>query len=281
MSPVIDAHLHLWQLGGTDYAWVTPELGPLHRSFGPDDIESELVVEQIDGVVLVQADDTPDDTRYMLSVAAEKNWVAGVIGWVPLDQPMIARQQLDELQENRVFRGVRHLVHTDPRPDFMDLPTVRESLRDVSGRGLTLDVPDAWPRHFSQALGIANALPDLTIVLDHLGKPPIGTGEFSAWQKAIAEIARYPNVFAKVSGLRKVGTPYTANRIAPAFDTALAHFGAERLMWGSDWPMAIADGGYGAARAVLAELIGALSPSEAASLRGGTASAVYCLADAP
>ena len=152
---IVDAHLHLWDLTRSEYGWITPELGALHATFTPEQAAAELAAVGVGSAVLVQAEDSERDTDLMLEAAREHAWVAGVVGWVQLDDPAIAEQQLDRRQDAPRLCGVRHLVHDDPRDDFLRLPSVRSSLRVLAERGLPFDVPDAWPRHLAATADLA------------------------------------------------------------------------------------------------------------------------------
>jgi L-fuconolactonase len=277
---VVDAHLHLWDLQRSRYAWVTPALGPLHATFTPAQARRELEGSGVTAAVLVQAEDSERDTELMLEVAASEPWVAGVVGWIQLDDPARAEAQLDRWQGFPAIRGVRHLLHDDPREGLLQLPAVRASLRQVADRGLTFDVPDAWPRNLLATADLAAAIPDLPVVIDHLGKPPFGRSDWPAWRSALASAAGQPNVVAKVSGLEQPGRPLSAEEVRPAWDAALELFGPDRLMWGSDWPMTVRSGGYAPTRRVLEELVAELSPTERSAVREGTATRVYRLARA-
>ena len=224
---VIDAHLHLWDRSRGGYAWITPELGPLDRDFGPDEASAELRAAGVDAAILVQADDSASDTRFMLDVAHRHDWVAGVVGWVPLDDTRAAAAALDELDAEPLLRGIRHLVHDDPRDEFLDLPAVRASLAAVAAHGLAFDVPDAWPRHLAGAGRVARAVPELTVVIDHLAKPPVGTDAFAAWEAELRRVAALPNTMAKFSGLHLPGVPFTVDTVAALLDVALDAFGAD------------------------------------------------------
>jgi L-fuconolactonase len=274
---VIDAHLHLWDLQRSAYSWITPELGPLHTTITADRAHGELAAVGVERAVLVQAEDSVTDTEFMLEVAAEHDWVAGVVGWVQLDDPAVASAQLDRFAADPAFRGVRHLVHDDPRDEFLALPAVRTSLGLLAERGLPYDVPDAWPRHLAATAELAGALPGLTVVLDHLGKPPHRKPDFPAWQEAFAAVAARPNTVAKVSGLQVRGEPFTVAGIRPAWETALELFGPDRLLWGSDWPMTLLTAGYGGTWEVMAELFGELTEKEQGKILEGTAQRVYRL----
>jgi L-fuconolactonase len=274
---VVDAHLHLWDLERGAYEWITPELGPLHTTFTAEQAHAELRGAGVDRAVLVQAEDSEADTEFMLAVAAAHSWVAGVVGWLKLDDPVAAEGQLDRWSAAPAFVGVRHLVHDDPRDDFLALPAVRTSLSLLADRGLPFDVPDAWPRHLAATAETAMALPELTVVLDHLGKPPHGRPDFAGWRSVLAEVAARPNTVAKVSGLQVRGTPFTADVLRPAWDAALELFGPDRLIWGSDWPMTLLTAGYAGTWDVLSALIGELTADEQQKILAGTACRVYRL----
>jgi L-fuconolactonase len=274
---VVDAHLHLWDLERSAYSWITPELGPLHTTITPERAHAELRGAGVDQAILVQAEDSEADTELMLEVAAAHHWVAGVVGWVQLDDPAVAEAQLDRWSSDPAFVGVRHLVHDDPRDDFLALPAVRTSLGLLAARGLPYDVPDAWPRHLGATGELAAALPELTVVVDHLGKPPHGRPDLPEWRSVLADVAARPNTVAKVSGLQVRGVPFTADVLRPAWDAALELFGPERLIWGSDWPMTLLTAGYAGTWEVMAGLIGELTPDEQQKILAGTAGRVYRL----
>ena len=277
-TTTVDAHLHIWDLERSEYAWLTPALGPLHATFTPEQARAELHDAGVASAVLVQAEDSVRDTELMLDAARRHPWIAGVVGWVQLDDPEVADQQLERWQAAPRFCGVRHLVHDDPRDDFLRLPGVRASLRRLAERGLPLDVPDAWPRHLAATAELAGALPDLRIVVDHLGKPPFGDTEWERWRATLRDVAARPNTTAKVSGLQVPGRPFTVAEVRPAWEAALELFGPGRLMWGSDWPLTVLVGGYGQAWHVMSSLIAELSPHEQEMVLAGTARSVYGLA---
>jgi L-fuconolactonase len=275
----IDAHLHLWDLDAGEYAWLTPEHGALYSTFTAEQARAELDAAGVESAILVQAEDTLRDTGYLLGVAEQNPWVAGVVGWVPLDEPRAAEAALDRWGEHPAFRGVRHLVHDDPRTDFLELAEVRSSLASLARRGLAFDVPDAWPAHLDQAGDVARALPELTVVVDHLAKPPVGRDAFGAWHSSLDAVAALPNTVAKVSGLTLPGVPFTAEALRPAWDAALELFGPSRLMYGGDWPITVRYGGYQRAWAVYAEWIGELSAAEQEHILWNTAVTTYSLSD--
>lgn len=273
----IDAHLHLWNRAVSDYAWITPELGRLFDDFGPEQARAELTAAGIDAAILVQAEDSEADTRFMLDVARAHDWVAGVVGWVPLERPRRASAALDGLAEETALCGIRHLVHDDPRDGFLDLAGVRASLAEVARRGLAFDVPDAWPRHLAAAGRLARDLPELTVVIDHLAKPPVGSDEFDAWLREFRAVAELPNTVAKFSGLHLPGVPFGTGSVQPLWDIALEAFGPERLMYGGDWPMSVSHGGYQPTWEVMRGCLDGLAAPELGAVLGRTAERVYAL----
>lgn len=275
----IDAHLHLWDLTSGGYTWLHRAGPELHRSFLPAEAEALLDAAGIHGAILVQAEDSTEDTAFMLA-ACRHRFVRGVVGWVQLDSPGAAAEQLARWLQEPAFVGVRHLVHDDPRPDYLSVPEVRASLSLVAQAGLTFDIPDAYPGHLDQVAGLAAALPDLRIVVDHLGKPPrSANAEFRRWEQQLRKAAELPNVVAKVSGLRADGAEYTADSLRRTWDIALDAFGTQRLLYGGDWPVSGPDQ-YGETLAVIESLAADLAPAEQAAVLGGNAERIYRLPSA-
>lgn len=243
--PVTDAHLHLWDLEASPYAWLAGAPAPLRRTVGIEDVREDLRAHGVTRVILVQADDTPEDTAHMQATAraieahATDSGAgiarADVVGWLPLMDPGAVRAALADPARTDHLVGVRHLVHDEPDAGFLDRPEVAHSLDLLAAAGLPLDVPDAFERHMGQVVRVAQRHPELTVVLDHLGKPPLGDAEaMGRWQEQLEQIAASPNVVAKVSGLATSGD----GDFTEAVEHALTLFGPDRLMVGSDWPIA-------------------------------------------
>lgn len=279
--PRIDAHLHIWDRAVSHYTWLRPDSGELYADFSPADAEAALRSARMDAAVLVQAEDTLRDTEYLLGVADRSSWVAGVVGWVPLDDPPAAEAALERWMRNPAFCGVRQLIHNDPRDALLGYPRVIETLRMIADAGLALDVPDAWPRQLAGMTRAATAVPGLTVVVDHLAKPPIGREDYPAWREALAAAAALPNTVAKLSGLQGGGPALTVDRLRETWDAALELFGPSRLAYGGDWPMTVPHGGYPAVWSVMSALIAELSPSEQGEILGGTAMRVYGIVPPP
>ncbi|MFF2371343.1 amidohydrolase family protein [Agromyces sp. NPDC058110] len=293
MTGIIDSHQHVWNLERAEYAWLTPAAGVLHRTIEMDEVLPEFAAAGVTGTVLVQSADNDDDTDHMFEVAArfdatDAPVVRGVVGYVPLHEPARAAERLAELQQRPRFCGVRNLIHDRPDPRWLRRPDVDETLGLLAAEGVPFDVVGVLPEHLEAVLEISARHPELDIVIDHLNKPPIGaddafgTGAWQPWTSLIAEVAENPRVHAKLSGLYSgVGDPasWTVDTVRPVFEHALAVFGADRLMYGGDWPVSLIAGGYTRVWQGISALFGELGDAERADILSGTASRFYSLDD--
>ena len=279
--PRVDAHQHFWSIREVDYRWLTASrYGPIYRDFGPDDLEPLLQAAGVTHTITVQAANSFAETDAMLARAERCDWIAAVTGWVPLLEPREAERALERYGRDSPFCGVRHLVHDEPDPDWLLRAPVRESLALLAEREVVFEIPAVFPRHLVHVPMLAEELPELTIVIDHLAKPPIARGELEPWATQVAAAASYPNVYAKVSGLNTAADPerWSAEDLRPFVEVALQLFGPERLMFGSDWPVCLLAGDY---MRVWEETLRALEGLPAAArdaVLGGTAATVYGLA---
>lgn len=283
VTHLTDTHLHLWDRSGGGYGWLEGAPEALRRDARWDEVAPQHAALGTTRVVLVQADDTLEDTRAMQVSAERIESLPGsvdqvdVVAWLPLADPVRTAALLDDAAAMRRVVGVRHLVHDDPDPGFLDRPEVRESLALLAGRGLPLDVPDAFPRHLDQAKRLAGEVDDLVVVLDHLGKPPLGDApEMARWEQALRGFAGRATTVAKLSGLSTSGQGYAAvEDLRAAVDLALDLFGPERLMFGSDWPIAPVPFDLGSGTGDLLALLAELPDADRELVLHGTAERVY------
>jgi L-fuconolactonase len=232
----------------------------------------------IERTILVQADNSSDDTVHMFAVADRYDEVAGIVGWVPLADPGSAGQALDRLGSDPRFVGVRHLNHLEPDPDWPLHRDVGRGLSLLEERDLTFDIVATEPRHLEIVPLLAERHSGLRIVVDHLGKPPIASQGWQPWADLLAAAAASPNVSAKVSGLNTAASPgWTAADLQPYVDHAVRCFGADRLMFGGDWPVAILNGDYAEVVAETRKTLAALDDDERSAVMGATAVRVYGL----
>lgn len=277
MTAVVDAHQHFWTLERGKYHWLTAEHGPLYRTFEASELAPQLQQAGVDMTVLVQSDDSFEDTKAMLARSDANEWIGAVVGWVPLDRRGEAEDALDRWEGRGDFVGIRHLIHNEADPDWVVRDAVIDGLRLLAARGLTFDVVAVLPRHLEHVPTLAREVPELRIVIDHLAKPPIVENGWQPWADLLARAAEHENVYAKVSGLNTAADleNWTAKDLTPYIDHALACFGANRLMFGSDWPVAILAGDYEKVWNETHTAVADLSQDEQGALFGGTAVEFY------
>ena len=278
---VLDAHQHFWDPWVADYPWMTGAYQPLHRAYGPSDLAPLLEKSGVTATIVVQARQDVAETHSLLEIAATTPWVAGVVGWVDLTSPAVAETIAAVRDGDHGDRlvGVRHLVHDEPDPEWLLREDVMRGLGVVAEAGLAYDLL-VRGRELPAAKEVARRIPELRFVLDHLGKPPISTQETEPWASAIAEIAALPNVTCKVSGLvtEAKWSAWRPSDLMPYVGMAVDLFGAERLMWGSDWPVCTLAAAYSEVYEVTAEILADLVGDELGWVLGGCAAATYGLA---
>jgi L-fuconolactonase len=284
---VIDAHLHLWNTERLPYEWLQrPENAAINRTFGVEDFRSRAARAGVDRAVLVQAADTAADTEAMFEIASGHPEIAGVVAWVPLDRPDEAAIQLDQLAARPGFAGIRNLIHDQPDPDWLLRPLVGEGLALLEQQGIPFDVISVLPRHLRHVPVLSERYPALRMVLDHLAHPPLGGADpvgpgswtdAAHWGELITAAARNPLVFAKVSGLYPPDPSWTAEDLRSVVEFAFELFGPDRLMFGSDWPVAELGGGYVKMRTELGKLFDQLSAPERDAILSTTATRFYAL----
>ncbi|GAA5071776.1 L-fuconolactonase [Thermocatellispora tengchongensis] len=274
---VIDAHQHFWNLETGSYPWLTPEAGPIYRTFEPEELIPQLAACGVDRTVLVQSANTYADTDAMLAQADAYDFVAAVVGWVPLDRPGEAAEALERYRAHPRFAGVRHLIHDEPDPDWVVREEVIEGLKLLADAGLPYDVVGVLPRHLEHVPTLAEKVPGLRLVLDHLNKPPIKDKGWEPWASLLARAASYPNVYAKVSGLNTAADAetWTAADLRPYVEHAIEVFGPDRLMFGGDWPVAILAGDYAKVWRETNALLDGLPQADRDAILGGTAARCY------
>ena len=274
----VDTHQHLWVLSERSYDWIVPEYGILNADYRPEDVAADVAAAGVTSTVLVQAADTYDDTFYMLSVERAYDTVRGVVGWVPFDRPAEAREALNLLGGNQAIKGYRNLTHNYPDPRWILQKPVLETLRDVASRDLALDMVSVNSEHSGAVVELADALPTLRIVVDHMAKPNIAQKQWDDWAADMTALAERPNVYLKHSGLNTAsGAGWSASDWQPYVDHCLEKFGSARMMMGSDWPVSLLAGDFVGVWKAQMETISQLSPDEQDDICYRTANTFYRL----
>ncbi|MEV6170767.1 amidohydrolase family protein [Streptomyces sp. NPDC051954] len=274
----VDAHHHVWDLSVRDQDWITgDELRPLRRNFTVTDLEPEARAAGVDRTVLVQTITVPEETPEFLALAAEHELIAGVVGWTDLTSPGVADElaRLRELPGGGYLKGIRHQVQGESDPEWLLRPDVRRGLAAVADAGLVYDLV-VLPQQLPACAKAAVDHPGLTLVLDHLGKPPIAAGEREPWASAVRTLAALPNTVCKLSGMVTEADPgsWTVDDLRPYADIVLEAFGPDRLMFGSDWPVCTLAATYGEVMETARQLTDA---ADRARILESTATRVYDL----
>jgi L-fuconolactonase len=273
-SMQIDSHQHFWNPSRGDYFWMTPDLEPLRRTYGPDDLAPLLTRYGPAKTIVVQAAPTAAETAYILDIAATTPFVAGVVGWAEFtDQD--ASRAIERLAADRLLVGLRPMVQDIADNDWLVRSDLAPAFKTLVAQDLVFDAL-VFPLHLPRLLVVADRYPDLPIVIDHGAKPDIRHGRLDPWRADMSSLAARPNTWCKLSGLVTEADPrWTVDTIRPYVDHLLTVFGPGRLLWGSDWPVVNLAGGYGPWREATLRLLEPLSEDERAAILGGTAARIY------
>lgn len=280
---IIDTHIHVWDFDRAEYPWLNGDTSILNRTWYIQEIEEERKELGISNGILVQASCNLDDTALMLDVARETAWIDGVVCWLPLMDTAQTGQLLeDQFLKEKYFKGVRHLIHDEENPEWLLQPAVLESLALLAAHHIPYDVVGVLPAHIDTVLKVAEKIPTLRMVFDHLNAPPIPTLErFGVWGDKIKAAAQNKNFFAKISGLGTASGNFqgrTAEDIKPYVEFVLEQFGTERCLCGGDWPVSMLANSYTNTWKTTCSIITDLLPAaEATTVFSTTANHFYNL----
>jgi L-fuconolactonase len=270
----IDSHQHYWSLARGDYGWLAPELAPIYRDFGPDDLKPLLASADIDRTILVQAAPTEAETQYLLDLARTEPTIAGVVGWVDFESADVT-QRIATLAEDRLLVALRPMMQDIPDPAWMLRQTVGIAIESMLSHSLVFDAL-VKPVHLRPLLTLAERHPQLSIVIDHGAKPDIARDAFSPWAEDMARIAERPNIVAKLSGLvTEAGAEWREADLRRYIAHIIATFGPARVLFGSDWPVLNLACEYVTWLAIVERAISHLAPNEIAAIMGENARRIY------
>lgn len=281
MTPVIDAHHHFWDPDKGDYPWMTgPAMEPIRRSFWAEDLRPLLQQNGVDKTIIVQTWSSLEETQNFLKVAAETDFVAGVVGWVDMCDPEL-ETTLAELKQGAngdYLVGVRHQVHDEEDPDWLLRDDVQRGLRAVSNANLVYDLLTR-PRELPAAIKTVQHFPELRFVIDHISKPDIANAEIENWRKLMRPFAGQSRVWCKVSGMVTEAdwNNWTPADLKPYIETVLEIFGEYRLIYGSDWPVSLLAAPYAKVQSALVQNLTAVDDEARQAIMGGNAIDAYQL----
>lgn len=273
----IDTHQHFWKFDPIRDSWITEEMQVIRRDFSPLDIQFVLERNGFGGSVAVQADQSKEETAYLVQLANDYPFIKGVVGWIDLQAADI-RQQLDSYQSDKVIKGFRHIVEGEADPDFLIRPAVLNGLKALADYGYTYDLL-IRPRHYAATLDCVQQNPNLQFVLDHIAKPPIKSKAFDEWAAFIDALSAFPNVVCKVSGLATEADweGWKLDDFKQYLEHIFARFGKERIMYGSDWPVCLLAASYEESIAIVEDKLGQFTAAEKNAFWAENAIRVYNL----
>lgn len=240
----IDSHQHFWKYHPVRDAWINEQMKVLQRDFLPEELKREMDECGVQGCVAVQADQSEEESDFLLDLASRHSFLRGVVGWVDLRADDVS-QKLARFATNPYFKGVRHIVQAEPDDRFILRDDFKRGIAALSEYKLTYDIL-VFPKHLGAVLELVDQFPEQPFVIDHMAKPLIRDRQLSPWKEEIEELSKAPNVYCKVSGLITEAnwSTWTADHFRPYLDVVFEVFGTDRLMFGSDWPVCKLAGSY-------------------------------------
>lgn len=275
----IDSHHHFWNYDPVEYGWIGDHMEKLRRNFGPDDLLHEIEQTGLDGVVSVQASQTLKETEFLNNYAREHGFIKGVVGWVPFAEPDV-EAHIERFAAEPKIVGMRHVVQDEPDDAFILDTAFNDGISHLKNHALIYDIL-IYERQLGPSIQFVDRHPDQVFVLDHIAKPRIGDGLTAPWKEQMLELAQRENVYCKLSGVATEAewANWTEDQLLPYLEIALEAFGPSRMMFGSDWPVALLAIGYGQWIGLIEKFAAKLSESEQTQLWGGVAIEAYGLTE--
>jgi L-fuconolactonase len=240
----IDSHQHFWKYHPVKDAWISDEMKIIQRDFLPEDLKPLLQENGIEGCIAVQADQSEEETLFLLELAKENDFIKGVVGWVDLQNENI-KSRLDYFSQFKKLKGFRHIVQAEADGDFLLNENFCRGIAQLKHYNFTYDIL-ILPKHLAVAFEFVKKFPNQKFVIDHLAKPNFKQTDFAEWEKGIRELASCPNVYCKVSGLVTEAdwNNWTETDFTYCLNVVTKVFGIHRLLFGSDWPVCLLVANY-------------------------------------
>ncbi|NQZ77412.1 MAG: amidohydrolase family protein [Ekhidna sp.] len=274
---IIDSHNHFWKYDPSTHGWIDDNMTILRRDFLPPEFSEELKANGIDGTISVQADQSLKETQFLLELSAGYEFIKGVVGWVDLQSEDIS-EQLEVLKDHKGLVGFRHIVQSEPNPNFLLGKNFRRGLAALENRDFTYDVL-VVPTQLDAVCKTVEELPNQKFVIDHLAKPYIQKKEMGEWKKHIKRISDHENVMCKLSGMVTEAhwQNWTYDDLVPFIDVVVEAFGTDRIMYGSDWPVCLLAAEYSEVKEIISRYVNNFSDTEKTNVFGLNALKFYGL----
>jgi len=273
---IIDSHQHFWIYHPIKDAWIGEEMAVLKRNFLPQDLYPILQSNHIDGCVAVQADQSLEESQFLLRLAEENEFIRGVVGWVDLCSNHVEKQ-IEELAGYRKFVGVRHILQAESK-GFMLNDSFLNGISKLGQFNLTYDIL-VFPHQLEEVIQLVGQFPDQPFVIDHLAKPYIKKGDIDGWKKNIKTLGSHENVHCKISGMVTEADfiEWRKDDFTPYLDVVFESFGLNRVMYGSDWPVCLLAADYTEQKEIVDSYTSQFSKEEYNSIMGGNSEKFYRL----
>lgn len=271
----IDSHQHFWLFDAQRDAWITDDMAAIRRDFLPTDLAAVLKSNGIDGTIAVQASQSHKETQFLVDLSGIYAMIKGVVGWVDLQSDDIEKH-LTHFSQHAIIKGFRHVIEGEEDPDFLVRPAFLRGIKALTTHGYTYDLL-IRPRHYESTLACVTQNPEQRFVLDHMAKPAIRTHEFAEWATFIKKLAKFPNVYCKVSGLVTEAdwNNWTVDDFKPYIQHVVACFGKHRIMFGTDWPVCRVAASYEEVMQIADAALVDFSDEERKAFWGGNAAEFY------
>jgi L-fuconolactonase len=240
---IIDSHVHFWKFDPVRDAWITEGMTTIRKDFLPEDFSLYLKEKSTEGCIAVQADQSDEETTFLINLAKENSFIKGVVGWIDLTSEKL-EEPLQNYQSEKLIKGFRHIAEGE-EIGFLLQKNVLNGIATLHQYGYTFDIL-LRQNQLSDAVKLSEKLPDQPFILDHCGKPDLKTNDLKDWKSNILELAKNSNIYCKVSGLLTQGNWHSINEksIFEVLDFIFSQFGIKHTVFGSDWPVMLLGGNY-------------------------------------
>ena len=273
---IIDSHQHFWKYDPVSYSWINDDMQVIRRDFLPGDLAVVLNENKVEGCIVVQADQTEEETDWLIILASKNDFIQGIIGWVDLRSDKIEERLRHYLQFNKV-KGFRHVLQGE-EPSFMLQKDFLNGISKLDEFGFAYDIL-IFPHHLEAALQLVEQFPQQRFVIDHVAKPYIKDGKIDEWKAGMEKLAQHPYVYCKISGMVTEADwhNWTAEQLKPYLDVVVESFGIDRIMFGSDWPVCLVASSYSKWLQTVQNYFESFSEEDQEKVFSGNASRFYNL----
>jgi len=274
---IIDSHQHFWKYEPVKHSWINDEMKVLQQDYLPEKLQKIYQENGIDGCLAVQADQSEDETDFLLELSTKYSFIKGIVGWIDLRAENL-EERLQHYSQFKIIKGFRHVVQDEPDPNFIIGESFKKGIKLLQEYGFTYDIL-IFPTQLQATLKLVQEFPEHRFVIDHIAKPEIKKGLVKEWEVLMRKIAGYPNVFCKVSGMVTEAdwSNWKYNDFLPYLDVIFESFGANRIMFGSDWPVCLLGGNYESMKSIIDRYIYSFSEEDKQNIMGKNAVKFYGL----